>query len=115
MRAEQYGPPYEPKATTVYPDKPVYLVTFWRRLPPMPEFPDAHPAHESDEWVLRDVTDITEVFVWAKQNAGPDRTYEIHVASIEVDGHSDMIELYGVNPTIHYFEDNEPFRRVPSQ
>lgn len=115
MRVEQYGPPYEPKATTMDPDKPVYLVEFWRRLPPMPEFPDAHPRHESDEWLLRDTTDVTEVFTWAKENAGPERTYTIHVASIDVDGHSDMIHLYGVNPTIHYFEDNEPFRLVSDQ
>jgi hypothetical protein len=114
MRAEQYGPSYEPKATTIDPDKPVYLVTFWRPVS-KPGTPDELCVYESDERILRDTADVTEVFAWAKENAGPDRTYMIHVASIEEDGHSDMIKLYGTNPNIHYFEDHEPFRRVTDQ
>jgi hypothetical protein len=111
MRAEKYGPPYEPKAATTNPDKPVYVVEFWRPLGP-PRSPDSVPAHESSEWVLRDITDVTEVLAWAKENAGQDRTYTVHVASILENGRSDLIHLYGVDPTRHYFEDSEPFRLV---
>lgn len=112
MRVEPYGPPYDPKAVTTDPDRPLFLVTFWRPLPPIPGHPDTDSRYSSDERILRGATDITEVFTWADENAGPDRSYQIHVASISVDGDSGMIHLHGTNPTIHYFEDSEPFRRV---
>lgn len=46
----------------------------------------------------------------AEQEAGPGRTYLVYVALVPEDGHSDLLRLYGNDPTVVPFDDDKLFR-----
>ncbi len=76
MRIE---PPGNPNPVSMDPDKPVYQVTFWERLSEPADVPEEQRGFEAAEWKLHD-TEVTEVLSWAEREAGPGRTYIVHVA-----------------------------------
>jgi hypothetical protein len=105
MRSEPRG---AEKPVTIDPDNPVYQVTFWERLAQPGELPEAERGFEASSWKVSEA-DVTEVLAWARERAGSRQTYVVEVAATAEDGCSELLRLYGQDPTIFPF-DGEPFR-----
>jgi hypothetical protein len=105
MRSEPRG---SEKPVTQDPDQPVYQVTFWERLAEPADLPEKERGFGASVWRVHDA-EVTEVLAWAKERATT-QPYMVHVATPPEDGHSELIRLYGQDPTISPFEDSEPFQ-----
>lgn len=78
-------------------DSPVYRVTFWRRLDEPADVAEERRGYEAEEWDIADA-DVTSVLGWADRNSAGG-TYTVHVATPPEDGKSDLLRLFGVDPT----------------
>jgi hypothetical protein len=80
-------------------DYPIYRVYFWRRSRPAEG--DERVSWNSDEWRLTEVMDVSEVLVWAEENAGPDQLYAVYVEFRDGDSIG-LLRLAGVaDPNDH--------------
>ncbi|HTF48870.1 MAG TPA: hypothetical protein VK735_15605 [Pseudonocardia sp.] len=83
MRVEEPG---GPDAVTVDIFHPVYQVTIFEPLAEPADLPPEERSVMANEWKLHDA-EVTEVFEWAKKNAGSHQ-YVVEVATPQVDGSS---------------------------
>lgn len=86
----------DPRSTTWELYDPVFWVTFFRHDPAYAEMPAESVGYESEEWELTG-GDVHDALAWAGEQAGPGRTWTLHVAGPSPEGPG-LIWLAGIDP-----------------
>lgn len=86
----------DPRSTTWELDAPVFRVSFFRPGPTYAGNPAESVGYEAEEWELVGA-DVQDALAWAKEHAGQDRTWTLHVAGASSEGPG-LIRLAGIDP-----------------
>lgn len=70
----------DPRSMTWELDDPTFMVAFFRHGPAYADVSPDLIGYESEEWELTG-GDVREALAWATENAGPDRTWILHVVA----------------------------------
>ncbi len=86
----------DPRSTTWELDNPVFYVSFFRHDSTHSHVPSESVGYESEEWELAG-GDVQDALAWAKDHAGQDRSWTLHVVGPSPEGPG-LIRLAGIDP-----------------
>ena len=75
----------DPRSTKWELDNPVFYVSFFRHDSTRIHVPSESVSYESEEWELTG-GDVQDALAWAKNHAGQDRSWTLHVAGLSPEG-----------------------------
>jgi hypothetical protein len=85
----------DPRCTTWELNNPVFYVSFFRHDSAHTHVPSQSVSHASEEWELTG-GDVQDALAWAKNHAGQDRSWILHVADPSPEGPG-LIQLAGID------------------